>query len=132
MEVILRKWEAAMQADPALKERLQLLNPEGYPATKCGDLLALAIKGEKKPVVVSWDGSTIQVERKTPRSPFLAWSIDAAKFKEIFLSGKFPPVLVAMNNDQKNIKAQSEHHNGSLCLSFMVMLQDVTEGGGKR
>ena len=69
MEVILRKWEAAMQADPALKERLQLLNPEGYPATKCGDLLALAIKGEKKPVVVSWDGSTIQVERKTPRSP---------------------------------------------------------------
>ena len=132
MEAILRKWEAAMQADPALNDRLQRLNPEGYPATRRGDLVALAIKGEKKHVVVSWDGSTVKVERKQPKGPFLAWSIEAAKFKEIFLSGKFPPVLVAMNNDQKNIKAQSEHHNGSLCLSFMVMLQDVTEGGGKR
>ena len=132
MEAILRKWEAAMQADPALNDRLQRLNPEGYPATKRGDLVALAIKGEKKPVVVSWDGSTVKVERKPPKGPFLAWSIEAATFKEIFLSGKFPPVLVAMNNDQKNIKAQCDHHNGALCLSFLVMLQDVTEGGGKR
>ena len=104
MEAILRKWEAAMQADPALNDRLQRLNPEGYPATRRGDLLSLAIKGEKKPVVVSWDGSTVKVERKQPKNPFLAWSIDAKKFKEIFLSGKFPPVLVAMNDDQKNIK----------------------------
>jgi hypothetical protein len=37
-----------------------------------------------------------------------------------------------MNNDQKNIKAQCDHHNGALCLSFLVMLQEVTEGGGKR
>ncbi len=132
MEATLRKWEAAMQTDPALKDRLQRLNPEGYPATKRGDLVALAIKGDKKPVVVSWDGSKIQVERKKPKSPFLAWSIDAKMFKEIFLSGKFPPVLVAMNNDQKNIKAQCDHHNASLCLSCMVILQDVTEGGGKR
>ncbi len=132
MEAILKKWEAAMQADAALNDRLQRLNPEGYPATQKGDLVCLAIKGEKKPVVVAWDGRSIRVERKTPKKPFLAWSIDAAKFKEIFLSGKFPPVLVAMNDDQKNIKARCDHHNGALCLSFLVMLQEVTEGGGKR
>jgi len=132
MEAILRKWEAAMQTDAALNDRLQRLNPEGYPATKKGDLVALSIKGEKKPIVVSWNGSGVTVERRTARSPFLAWSIDAGKFKDIFLSGKFPPVLVAMNDDQKNIKAQCDHHNGSLCLSFLVMLQEVTEGGRRK
>ena len=70
MEAILRKWEAAMQADPALNDRLQRLNPEGYPATKRGDLLSLAIKGEKKPVVVSWDGSTIQRRAKDAQESF--------------------------------------------------------------
>lgn len=132
MEAILSKWEAAMQSDTAFNDRLQRLNPEGYPATKKGDLVALSIKGEKKAVVVSWDGSKIRVERRAPKKPFLAWSIAAAKFKEIFLSGKFPPVLVAMNDDQKNIKAQCDHHNGALCLSCMVMLQEVTEGGRRK
>ena len=132
MDAILRKWEAAMQADPAFLDRLQRLNPEGYPATKRGDLLALKVKSEKKPIVVSWDGKSISVERRQTKNPFLAWTIDGKKFKEVFLSGKFPPVLVAMNNDQKNIKAKADHHNGSVVLSCMVMLQDTTEGGGKR
>ncbi len=132
MDAILRKWESAMQTDPGLQDRLQRLNPAGYPATKRGDLLALKVKSEKKPVVVSWDGKSIMVERRQPKNPFLAWSIEGKKFKEIFLSGKFPPVLVAMNNDQKSIKAKADHHNGSIVLSCMVMLQDCTEGGGKK
>ena len=132
MDAILRKWETVLQTDAALQDRLQRLNPDGYPATKRGDLLALKVKSEKKPVVVSWNGSTISVERRQPKNPFLAWSIDGKKFKDVFLSGKFPPVLVAMNNDQKNIQAKADHHNGSIVLSCMVMLQDVTEGGGKR
>ncbi len=120
-----------MQSDAGLNDRLQRLNPEGYPATKKGDLLALKIKGETKPIVVSWDGASIHVDRRQAKSPFMAWSIDAKKFREIFLSGKFPPVLVAMNNDQKNVKSGCDHHNGSLALSCMVMLQECTEGGGK-
>ncbi|MCP4716344.1 MAG: hypothetical protein GY868_14590 [Deltaproteobacteria bacterium] len=132
MDNVLRKWEAAMQSDTALKDRLQRLNPEGYPATKKGDLVALKVKSEKKPIVVSWDSNTITVERRQPKNAFMVWSIDGKKFKDIFLSGKFPPLLVAMNNDQKNVKAACDHHNGSICLSCMVMLQDVTEGGGKR
>ena len=133
MEKVLRKWDAAMQNDPALNDRLLRLNPEGYPAAKKGDLLALKIKSEKKPIVVSWDGKAIAVERRQPKNAFMSWSIDGKKFKDIFLSGDFPPVLVAMNNDQKNIKSGCDHHNGSICLSCMVMLQDVTEKkGGKR
>ena len=42
-----------------------------------------------------------------------------------------PPVLVAMNNDQKNIKADADHHNGSLVISFMVMLQECNGGGAR-
>ncbi len=132
MDVTLKKWEAAMQDDAALNDRLQRLNPEGYPATKRGDLLALKIKGEKYPIVVSWNGKVIAVERRQPKNPFLAWTLDVKKFKDIFLSGKFPPVLVAMNNDQKNIAAKADHHNGSVVLSLMVMLQECTEGGGRR
>lgn len=131
MEAIIKSWESAMQSDPALRERLDRLNPEGYPATRKGDLLCLKVKSDSKPIVVSWDGKSIQVEKRQAKKPFLSWSIDAKKFKEIFLSGKSPPVLVAMNNDQKNIKAACDHHNGALALSFMVMLQDCTEGGGK-
>ena len=130
MNQILKKWEAAMQSDPALNDRLQRLNPEGYPATYKGDLLALKIKGEN-PVVVIWDGKKISVERRQSKKSFMAWSIDRGQFRKIFLSGKFPPVLVAMNNDQKNIKAGCDHHNGSIALSCMVMLQECTEGGGK-
>lgn len=132
MDAILQKWESAMQADPDLQDRLQRLNPAGYPATKRGDLLALRVKGETRPIVVNWDGSALHVERRQPKRPFMQWALESKKFQEIFLSGKFPPVLVAMNNDQKNITAQADHHNGSLALSFMVMLQDCTEGGGKR
>jgi hypothetical protein len=132
MDKSLQKWEAAMQEDEALNDRLQRLNPQGYPATRRGDLLALRIKGGKNPIVVKWDGKLIKVERRQPKNPFMAWSLDEKKFKDIFLSGKFPPVLVEMNNDQKNIKSGCDHHNGSLALSCMVMLQDCTEGGGKR
>jgi hypothetical protein len=131
MNAILRKWEAAMQEDPALNDRLQRLNPEGYPATRRGDLLALKLKSETKPIVVSWDGKEIKVDKRQAQKPFLSWSLEAKKFRELFLSGKTPPVLVAMNNDQRNIKAGSDHHNGALALSFMVMLQECTEGGGK-
>ena len=132
MEKTLKKWESEMQSDPALNDRLQRLNPEGYPATKRGDLLAFKIKGESKPIVVSWDGKTICVKRAVPKNPFISWSLERKRYHDIFLSGKFPPVLVAMNNDQKNIKAGCDHHNGSLALSCMVMLQECTEGGGKR
>jgi hypothetical protein len=34
-----------------------------------------------------------------------------------------------MNNDQKNITADSDHHNGSLVVSFLVMLQECRGGG---
>lgn len=120
-----------MQSDVALNDRLQRLNPKGYPATQKGDLLALKVKSDSKPIVVSWDGKQIHVEKRQAKKPFLSWSLDAKKFKELFISGKNPPILVAMNNDQKNIKASSDHHNGALVLSFMVMLQECTEGGGE-
>ena len=131
MEKQLKKWEAALQSDPALLDRLQRLNPEGYPATKRGDILALKVKSEKKPIVVCWNGEEIHVERRQPKNPFMAWAMEKKQFNHLFLSGKTPPVLVAMNNDQKNVKAAADHHNGSLALSFMVMFQEVMEGGGK-
>jgi hypothetical protein len=49
-------------------------------------------------------------------------------FRDLFLSIKKPPLLVAMNNDQKSIKCGSDHHNGALVLSFLVMLQESAEG----
>ena len=129
MDVRLKKWETVMQRDPALQDRLHRLNPLGYPATRKGDLLCLNVDG-KDSIVVSWDGRQLHVEKRPAKKPFLAWSVSQTKFDEIFFSGKTPPVLVAMNNDQKHIKAESEHHNGSLVVSFMVMLQECTEGGG--
>ena len=127
MEVDSAKWESVMQADPGLQERLKRLNPQGYPATIKGDLLCLAVKG-KTPLVVSWDGATISVSRRQAKKPFISWAISQAMFDEVF-SAICPPVLVAMNNDQKNITAGADHHNGSLVVSFMVMLQESREGG---
>lgn len=129
MELKLKKWEAYMQQDPALQDRLQRLNPKGYPATKKGDLLCL--KAGRRPIVVSWNGKELHVETREPRNAFLSWNLGDKKFKDIFLSGKTPPVLVAMNNDQKNVKAAADHHNGSLVISFMVMLQECNEGGAR-
>ncbi len=133
MNDVLSRWESVMQNDHALNSRLQRLNPQGLPATKNGDLLSFNIKGSPQSVIVNWNGEKINVERRKPKSPFLSWSLDDKKFKEIFFSKKqhYPPVLVAMNNDQKNIKAQADHHNGALIVSFMVMLQECTKGGGK-
>jgi hypothetical protein len=57
--------------------------------------------------------------------------MDEETFNKLFL-GSCPPLLVAMNNDQANIKMGIDHHNGSLVLSFMVMLQDCMEGGADK
>ena len=127
MEVNSAKWESVMKADPGLQERLKRLNPNGNPATIKGDLLCLAVKG-KAPLVVSWDGAGISVARRPARKPFLTWTISQGKCAELF-SAKCPPLLVAMNNDQKNITAGADHHNGSLVVSFLVMLQECRGGG---
>ena len=82
-------------------------------------------------MIVNWDGKQLHVESREPKKAFLTWNIGEKKFSEVFLSGKTPPVLVAMNNDQKNIKAEANHHNGSLVISFMVMLQECNEGGAR-
>ncbi len=131
MEKQISKWEATLQSDEALLDRLQRLDPDGYPATKKGDILALKVKSEKQPIVVCWNGEKVSIERRQPKNPFMAWTMDLKQFKHVFLSGKTPPVLVAMNNDQKNVKAQADHHNGSIALSFMVMFQECMEGGKK-
>ncbi len=80
---------------------------------------------------MNWNGKQLHVETREPKKAFLTWNIGEKKFNEVFLSGKTPPVLVAMNNDQKNIKAEADHHNGSLVISFMVMLQECNEGGAR-
>lgn len=129
MEVDSGKWESVMKADPGLQERLKRLTPDGYPATIKGDLLCLAIKG-KTPLVVSWNGSELSVARRRAKKPFFTWTLSQEKFDELF-SRHCPPILVAMNNDQKNIKAGADHHNGSLAVSFLVMLQESREGGGR-
>jgi len=127
MEVNSAKWESVMKADPGLQERLKRLNPNGYPATIKGDLLCLVVKG-KAPLVVSWDGAGISVARRPAKKPFLTWTISQEKCAELF-SAKCPPLLVAMNKDQKNITAGADHHNGSLVVSFLVMLQECMGGG---
>ena len=133
MEERLKKWEAAMQADKALLERLRRLGPDGTMAAKKGDLLSLKVAG-RTPFVVSWNGEQIAVEKRAAKKPFLEWAISQKKFDEVFVNidyYHYPPVLVAMNNDQKNITAGVDHHNGSLAVSFLVMLQECSEGGGK-
>jgi hypothetical protein len=126
MDAQRKRWEQALQTDPGLQERLRLLDVAGNPATKKGDLLCLAVKNEI-PFVVSWDGATIHVERREAKNPFCLWHMEREQFNRFFLE-ELPPILVAMNNDQENIKMKSEHHNGSLVISFMVMLQECGKG----
>ena len=130
MNIDLEKWEATLRTDAGLEERLRRLDPQGYPATKKGDLLCLKVKSET-PLVVNWNGTEISVSRRTARNPFCSWEMDENKFNQLFL-GTCPPLLVAMNNDQAHIKMGADHHNGSLALSFMVMLQECMEGGEDR
>lgn len=125
MEINLKKWESAMRTDPGLDERLRRLDPEGFPATRKSDLLCIKVRN-KAPLVVSWDGSEIQVSRREAKNPFCCWTMDLDTFNLLFL-GTCPPLLVAMNNDQSNIKMGIDHHNGSLAVSFMVMLQECME-----
>lgn len=130
MKINLGKWESVLRTDPSLQERLGYLNPEGLPATRRGDLLSIEVRN-KTPLVVSWDGSEIKVSRREVKKPFCRWTMDEGKFNQLFL-GECPPLLVAMNNDQANIKMGVDHHNGSLVISFMVMLQESMEGGEER
>ena len=130
MNIDLEKWEATLRTDPGLEERLRRLDPQGFPATKKGDLLCLKVKSET-PLVVNWNGSEISVSRRMAKNPFCSWTMDENRFNQLFL-GTCPPLLVAMNNDQENITMGADHHNGSLALSFMVMLQECMEGGEDR
>lgn len=130
MNIDVKKWETTLRTDPGLEERLRRLKPGGQPATRKGDLLCLRLRGEA-PLVVSWDGSAIQVSRREAKNPFCSWPMDEKTFNRLFL-GSSPPLLVTMNNDQATIKMDSDHHNGSLVVSFMVMLQECTEGGDAR
>ena len=130
MDFNLEKWESVLRTDAALQERLSCLDPEGFPATKKGDLLSIKVRG-KTPLVVSWDGSAIHASRREAKRPFCCWNMDEETFNKLFL-GSCPPLLVAMNNDQANIKMVVDHHNGSLVLSFMVMLQECMEGGADK
>jgi hypothetical protein len=127
MDAQRERWEHALQTDPGLQERLRLLDVAGNPATKKGDLLCLAVKDEI-PLVVSWDGATIHVERQEAKNPFCIWCMEREQFNRFFLE-ELPPILVAMNNDQANIRMKSDHHNGSLVVSFLVILQEC---GGNR
>ena len=127
MEINLDKWESALRTDPALEERLRHLDPRGFPVTKKGNLLCIKVKG-KTPLVVSWDGSEIHVSKRDAKKSFCSWTMGVDKFNQLFL-GTCPPLLVAMNSDQDNIRMGVDHHNGSLALSFMVMLQECMEGG---
>jgi hypothetical protein len=129
MEDSLKKWEDTMQTDQALQERLHRLDSKGYPVTRKGDLLCLQVRGTKSPIIVSWNGKEVNVDKRPAKKPFLIWSLSQRKFDELFISRKTLPVLVAMNKDQANIKAGSDHHNGALVVSFLVMLQECMQGG---
>jgi hypothetical protein len=84
MELNLKKWEAYMQQDPALRDRLQRLDPQGYPATRKGDLLCLKVG--KSSIIVAWDGKQLRVETREPGKSFLSWNIGQEKFNELFLT----------------------------------------------
>jgi hypothetical protein len=116
------KWEFVLQTDPGLQERVKRLDAAWNPATRKGDLLCLSVEGEI-PLVVNFDGATLHVERREAKNPFCLWSMDRKQFSRLFLEER-PPILVAMNNDQSNIRMGSDHHNGSLVVSFLVMLQE--------
>jgi hypothetical protein len=130
MNINTEKWESTLRTDPALEERLRRLTPAGLPATVRGDLLSLKA-GTNPPLVISWDGSEIRVAQREAKKPFCSWTMTEDAFNQLFL-GDCPPLLVAMNNDQANIRMGSDHHNGSLVVSFMVMLQECMEGGVNR
>jgi hypothetical protein len=130
MNISIEKWEAALRTDPALEERLRRLNAAGSPATMRGDLLCLKA-GNAAPLVVGWDGSEIRVAQREAKKPFCSWTMTDDAFNRLF-RGSCPPLLVAMNNDQASIRMGSDHHNGALVVSFMVMLQEVMEGGVNR
>ena len=130
MNINLEKWESTLRTDPGLEERLRRLDPEGFPATNKGDLLSLKVSGNS-PLVVNWNGSEIKIARREAKKPFCSWTMNEKTFNQLFL-GTCPPLLVAMNNDQNNIKMGSDHHNGALALSLMVMLQECMEGGEAR
>ena len=119
------KWEFVLQTDSGLQERIKRLDAAGNPATRRGDLLCLSVEGEI-PLVVNFDGATLHVERREAKNPFCLWSMDRKQFSRLFLEER-PPILVAMNNDQSNIRMGSDHHNGSLVVSFLVMLQECGE-----
>jgi len=125
MEIPSAKWEDALQRDPGLRERLRRLDDQGNPAARKGDLLCLAVQGEV-PLVVSWNGSQIKVERRKTKNPFCLWKLEKKEFTRLFVEER-PPILVAMNRDQGNIKMKADHHNGSLAVSCMVMLQECGE-----
>ena len=125
MEAQKVKWEFALQTDPGLRDRLKRLETAGKPATRKGDLLCLAVKGET-PLVVSFDGNIVRVESREAKNPFCLWTMDRKQFNRLFLEER-PPILVAMNSDQSNIRMGSEHHNGSLVVSLLVMLQECGE-----
>ncbi len=127
MEVNCAKWESVLKADTGLKDRLQRLDAQGLPATRKGDLLCLKVN-DTMPLVVSWDGTELQVSRRVARKPFFTWTMNEKKFREVFF-GNCPPIFVEMNNDQKNIKSGVDHHNGSLVVSFLVLLQECMRGG---
>jgi len=116
------KWEFVLQTDSGLQERIKRLDAAGNPATRRGDLLCLSVEGEI-PLVVNFDGATLHVERREAKNPFCLWTLDRKQFSRLFLEER-PPILVAMNNDQSNIRMGSDHHNGSLVVSFLVMLQE--------
>ena len=122
MDIQKVKWEFVLQTDSGLQERIKRLDAAGNPATRKGDLLCLSVEGEI-PLVVNFDGATLHVERREAKNPFCLWSMDRKQFSRLFLEER-PPILVAMNNDQSNIRMGSDHHNGSLVLSFLVMLQE--------
>ena len=130
MDINIEKWEATLRTDPALEERLRRLNAVGLPATVRGDLLSLTVNMQT-PLVVSWDGSEIRVAQREAKKPFCQWTMGEDTFKRLFL-GNCPPLLVGMNNDQANIRMGKDHHNGSLVVSLMVMLQECMEGGANR
>ena len=125
MEAQIAKWERALRADAGLKERLHRLDAEGHPATRQGDLLCLSVRGEK-PLVVNWNGSEIRVERRAPRKPFCLWGMKREEFHRLFVKDR-PPVIVAMNKNQNAIRMGADHHNGSLIVSLLVLLQECGE-----
>ena len=89
MELNLKKWEAYMQQDPAFRTGCKRLNPEGLSSHQKGDLLCL--EHGKRPMVVSWDGKQLLVERANAEKAFSDLESSAReKYAELFLPAKPP------------------------------------------